>query len=106
LLLVAHLGLLGIAPRALYFFNWEMVLVPELTAGQVLVMDNVSFHKSAATRSIIEKASCSLMYLPTYSPDLNPIEKQWANLKNFIRSSISLRKNLLELVEGFFTKRC
>jgi transposase len=80
--------------------------VPELTAGQVVVMDNVSFHKSAATRSIIEKASCSLMYLPTYSPDLNPIEKQWANLKNFIRSSISLGKNLLELVEGFFTKRC
>jgi transposase len=78
--------------------------VPELTAGQVVVMDNVSFHKSTATRSIIEKAGCSLMYLPTYSPDLNLIEKQWANLKNFIRSSISLGKNLLELVEGFLQK--
>jgi transposase len=87
------------------FNDWlENILVPELTTGQVVIMDNVSFHKSSTTRSIIEKAGCSLMYLPTYSPDLNPIEKQWANLKNFIRSSISLGKSLLELVEAFFTK--
>ena len=87
------------------FNDWlENILVPELTVGQIVIMDNASFHKSSKTRSVIEKAGCSLLYLPTYSPDLNPIEKQWANLKNFIRSSLQFGKSLLELIESFFTK--
>lgn len=47
-------------------------------------MDNAAFHKSQNTRAIIEEAGCGLIFLPPYSPDLNPIEKFWANLKKKI----------------------
>ena len=60
-------------------------LVPELKPGQYVVMDNVNFHKSETVEELIENAGCTLIYLPTYSPDLNPIEKFWANLKRKIR---------------------
>ncbi|MBI2707333.1 MAG: transposase [Proteobacteria bacterium] len=49
-------------------------------------MNNASFHKGARTRELIEKAGCTLLYLPPYSPDFNPIENQWAVLKNKYRT--------------------
>ena len=51
-------------------------------------MDNATFHKSSKTEELIEKAGCKLLFLPPYSPDLNPIEKFWANLKAKIRNVI------------------
>jgi putative transposase len=60
----------------------EKVLCPELRPGQVVIMDNASFHKSPRIRKIIENVGCQLLYLPPYSPDLNPIEHYWAWLKN------------------------
>jgi len=57
------------------------VLIPELRPGQVLILDNASFHKSLETKRLIEESGCHLLFLPPYSPDLNPIEKCWANLK-------------------------
>ena len=60
-------------------------LIPELKAGQVVIMDNASFHKSQKTRKLIEEAGCRLLFLPPYSPDLNPIEVFWANLKKKVR---------------------
>jgi transposase len=60
----------------------EKVLCPELRPKQVVIMDNASFHKSPRIRKIIENAGCRLLYLPPYSPDLNPIEHYWAWLKN------------------------
>jgi transposase len=64
------------------FNTWvEKVLVPALRPGQTVIMDNAAFHKHARTRQAIEAAGCSLLFLPPYSPDLNPIEKIWANLK-------------------------
>lgn len=64
------------------FNMWlERYLVPELKPGQVIIMDNAAFHKSERTKQIIEEAGCRLLYLPPYSPDFNPIEKFWANLK-------------------------
>lgn len=64
------------------FNQWlEKCLIPQLRPGQVVVMDNAAFHKTQLTRELIEKAGCKLLYLPPYSPDFNPIEKQWANLK-------------------------
>ncbi len=61
------------------------VLTPQLTPGSVLILNNASFHKSAESRKIVESAGCKLMFLPPYSPDLNPIEKYWANMKNKVR---------------------
>jgi SPP1 gp7 family putative phage head morphogenesis protein len=50
-------------------------------SGSTMVLDNASFHKSEHTRRLVEHAGCQLLYLPPYSPDLDPIEKLWANLK-------------------------
>lgn len=60
-------------------------LLPNLTPGQVLILDNASFHKSVETRQLVESHGCEILYLPPYSPDLNPIEKCWANMKTKIR---------------------
>jgi transposase len=63
----------------------EEMLLPELKPGQTVIWDNASFHQSPEFKKLIESAGCTLIYLPTYSPDLNPIEKWWAKLKAWIR---------------------
>jgi hypothetical protein len=64
------------------FNGWiEQCLLPVLKKGQTIIMDNAPFHKSAQTRRLIEAAGCTLLYQPEYSPDLNPIEQQWAVIK-------------------------
>jgi len=68
------------------FNGWlEKCLLPVLKAGQVVIMDNAPFHKSKQTQILIESVGCKLIYQPAYSPDLNPIEKQWAVLKRKFR---------------------
>jgi transposase len=56
-------------------------LVPELKPGTVVVLDNATFHKSPATKEIIDNARCDLLFLPPYSPDLIPIENTFGTLK-------------------------
>jgi transposase len=56
-------------------------LLPKLTTSCVVVMDNATFHKVDGISELIEKAGHQLLYLPPYSPDLNPIEKKWAQVK-------------------------
>jgi transposase len=60
-------------------------LVPTLLPGDIVVMDNLPAHKVAGVREAIEAASCTLAYLPPYSPDLNPIEKLFSKLKTLLR---------------------
>ena len=57
------------------------VLVPELTTGDIVVMDNLSSHKGTRVREMIEAAGAKLLYLPPYSPDFNPIEMAFSKLK-------------------------
>lgn len=64
----------------------EQVLVPELRPGDVVVMDNLSSHKRQRTRELIEVAGAELVFLPPYSPDLNPIEMIFSKVKNLLRS--------------------
>lgn len=64
----------------------DQVLCPRLQPGQIVVMDNLSAHKAEAVRHSIEAAGASLLYLPPYSPDLNPIEKCWSKIKQALRS--------------------
>ena len=65
----------------------DHVLCPALRAGDVVVMDNLSSHKVTGVRERIEQAGAELLYLPPYSPDLNPIEKAWAKLKQQLRAA-------------------
>jgi len=74
-------------------------LIPNLTNGQVLILDNASFHKSAETRRLIESCGCEILFLPPYSPDLNPIEKYWANMKTKIRGFLSTVATLSEALD-------
>ena len=64
----------------------EQVLVPELRSGDVVIMDNLSSHKRQRTRELIEEAGARLVFLPPYSPDLNPIEMIFAKIKQALRS--------------------
>ena len=61
------------------------MLVPVLRPGQVVVMENLCPHQAARVRAVIERAGCRLVFLPPYSPDLNPIEPAWAKLKALLR---------------------
>jgi transposase len=63
------------------------VLCPTLRTGDVVIMDNLSPHKSAQTLRLIQKLGAHVLFLPAYSPDLNPIEKMWSKLKEFLRSA-------------------
>ena len=65
----------------------EGVLTPSLSPGQIVVMDNLSSHKGSRVRQLIEGRGCELMYLPPYSPDLNPIEQAFAKLKALLRKA-------------------
>ncbi len=75
----------------------EQILLPTLGAGDVVIMDNLSSHKRAATRTLIENAGARLVFLPPYSPDFNPIEKAFAKLKAL------LRKAAERTVDGLWT---
>ena len=65
----------------------RQVLVPVLRRGDIVIMDNLSSHKRASVRKLIEETGASLLFLPPYSPDFNPIEKAFARLKAMLRKA-------------------
>jgi len=65
----------------------EAVLVPTLRPGDLVVMDNLSPHKSDPTLALILQVGAQVRFLPAYSPDLNPIEKMWSKIKSLLRSA-------------------
>ena len=73
----------------------EKVLLPSLKEGQVVVMDNLSAHKPKRIRELIEQRGCELVYLPSYSPDYNPIEEAFAKIKNLLRKAAARSKEAL-----------
>ena len=74
----------------------DHVLCPQLRPGDVVVMDNLSSHKVKGVRERIESAGAELLYLPPYSPDLNPIEKAWSKLKILLRSAKARTRDVLD----------
>jgi transposase len=74
----------------------EHVLCPVLRTGDVVIMDNLSAHKDEDVRKWIEKQGAELLYLPPYSPDLNPIEKAWAKLKQLLRTAKARTRESLD----------
>jgi transposase len=65
----------------------QAVLVPTLRPGDIVVMDNLSPHKSDPTLALILQAGAQVLFLPAYSPDLNPIEMMWSKVKTFLRGA-------------------
>ena len=65
----------------------DQVLVPELKPGDIVIMDNLGSHKGRAVRAAIEAAGATLLYLPPYSPDFNPIENAFSKLKALLRKA-------------------
>lgn len=96
----------GSCDTDLFNFWLENFLAPQLTPGQTIIMDNASFHKSEKTRKIIENAKCKLLFLPPYSPELNPIEKFWANFKQKITQSFENYTNLHDAICAIFQFVC
>ena len=79
-------------------------LLPELKPNQVIIMDNASFHKLKRTRELIESVGCQLIYLPPYSPDLNPIEKKWAQVKSLYKKMTIHHEDKIRLIEECLMK--
>jgi transposase len=75
----------GPTTREVFEAYIEGVLAPSLKPGQIVVMDNLSSHKGSRVRELIEGRGCELIYLPPYSPDLNPIEEAFAKIKALLR---------------------
>ena len=94
----------------------EQLLAPALKPGQVVVMDNLGAHRPKRVRELIEQRGCELIYLPPYSPDLNPIEEALSKIKHILRKIAARTKEALieamgralgavsaQDVRGFFT---
>ena len=73
----------------------EKVLVPNLQAGQIVVMDNLGAHRPKRVRELIEGQGCELLYLPAYSPDYSPIEEAFSKLKHLLRNAAARSKEAL-----------
>jgi transposase len=74
----------------------EQVLAPTLQTGQIVIMDNLQAHKSARVRATIEAKGCQLLFLPSYSPDLSPIEEAFSKLKTALRRAGARTREALE----------
>lgn len=105
--LIAGIGMRGVlAPMllhgsltALVFEHYlEEFVVPQLNAGDILVLDNLGAHRSEGARKIVESCGASLLFLPPYSPDLNPIELAWSKVKTLVRGALA--RTLDELVDA------
>ena len=89
----------------------DQVLVPDTRAGDIVVMDNLGSHKGAGVRKAIEAAGATLLYLPPYSPDFNPIEKAFSKLKALLRKAAErtvdgLWNRIGELLQAFTPREC
>jgi transposase len=85
----------GSTNREVFEAYVEHVLAPTLEAAQLVIMDNLSAHKPARVRELIESRGCELIYLPAYSPDFNPIEEAFAKIKGMLRQAGARTKDAL-----------
>jgi transposase len=93
----ATLAVQGSTTKAIFEAYVEQVLAPTLRAGQVVVMDNLSAHKSEEVRELIEGRGCEVLFLPPYSPDYNPIEEAFSKIKGLLRKAQArTREELIE----------
>jgi transposase len=109
--LMATMVLDGPINREAFQAYVEQLLVRELRPGDIVIMDNLSSHKGAAIRQAIEAAGASLVFLPPYSPDFNPIENAFAKLKALLRAAAertveALWTTIGSLIDRFTPDEC
>ena len=98
--------------NGLSFTAWvEQFLVPTLNPGDIVIMDNLSSHKKPAVRAAIRARGARLLFLPPYSPDLNPIEQVFAKLKHLLRKATERTqeatwRRIGSLLDDFTPKEC
>jgi len=83
----ACMAIEGAADTGVFQAYVRQVLCPTLQPGDVVIMDNLSPHKSELTLSLLEQAGVEILFLPAYSPDFNPIEKMWSKVKACLRTA-------------------
>ncbi len=81
----SSLAVTGSVNAAVFEAYLEEVLLPDLNPGQIVIMDNLSAHKSEKVRELIEAVGCEVLYLPPYSPDYNPIEEAFSKIKGILK---------------------
>jgi transposase len=86
----------GSTDTAVFLTFVQTIVVPTLRPGQIVIMDNLSSHKVNGVKEAIESAQATLEYLPSYSPDLSPIEKCWSKFKEFLRAKAARTRDLLD----------
>lgn len=109
--IVAPFVLDGSINRDAFETDVAKLLVPELRPGDIVIMDNLSSHKGPRVREMIEAAGASLLYLPSYSPDFNPIENAFAKLKALLRRAAErtlegLWRAIAQLLGAFTPQEC
>ena len=104
--LVAPLVFQGSCNTEVVDVYFEKVLLPALPPGSVIVLDNARFHQSPTTQQLVEQAGCRLLFLPPYSPDLNPIEHLWAAFKTRLRQNLSTVTNPFLLIANMCQYYC
>ncbi|PHM06687.1 IS630 family transposase [Nostoc sp. 'Peltigera malacea cyanobiont' DB3992] len=97
--LMAPFTVVGSCNRTVFEIWLETCLIPLLKPGQVVVMDNATFHKGGRIEQLIQEADCELLYLPAYSPDFNRIERCWSWLKSRIRKQLDQFEYLRDAME-------
>ena len=109
-IVAAKCGSLIVAPMiydgttdAILFEHWfERALLKEIPKGSYCVMDNAAFHRKSKLHALAERAGCTVIFLPPYSPDLNKIEKYWAWLKGELRKILPDYDGFMDALVGLF----
>ena len=78
----------------------EKFLLPTLMPGEIVIMDNLNVHKSLIAKKLVEERGCEYVFLPEYSPDLNPIEKMWSKVKQVLKGIKARTREELEKAIG------
>jgi transposase len=109
--IVAPLVIDGAMNAPMFLAYLKQCLVPTLKRGDVVIMDNLPVHKAPGVREMIEAAGATLLYLPPYSPDLNPIEQAFSKLKAHLRKAAEttvpgLLRRIGRLLATFSPQEC
>ena len=99
---VAPIEYSGTTNSALFELWFEKCLLSEVKPGSVIVLDNATFHRKSVLPGLAQRYGCNVLFLPPYSPDLNPIEKKWAWLKRKLRELLPSFNSFDETVQNIF----